>query len=379
MAARTASLGSAWLSIPQCHEYMKDLAAKVRSSEETINLWSLFFPVPIPAPESLSPKESQRIWSDITDLADQIRPRMSGARFVAKVAEKRLAEHPERVLRMLECEAGLASSNIAHSLVPQAPIFPTTSARKQLSVYNDSFFPRELCYTSGVRLLCFPAAALFSSLTSLTVTGQGIRLVPCLEGCYRLRYLNLSWNKLIAPPPGLGMLSSLETVDLSWNHLEEVHFEKAKSLRSLILRKNQLATFPAIADCRSLTELDLSENPIRELPPWIDRLAQLHTFRANKIALVRLPPSMGSLLNLQTLEISLNRLESLGLEVGALPSLTYLDISGNFRLSEFPSRFSSKALTLIVDEDQKKLFDEELVEISSGSVLAIQSPYQNNC
>lgn len=95
----------------------------------------------------------------------------------------------------------------------------------------------------------------------------------------------------------------------------------------------------------SLEELDLSYNPLRELPPqvgdlqllnelkeWevgIGMLKHLQALNISHIELVEWPPQLERLKELETLDISHNLMEALPSEIKIMESLTYLDLSHN--------------------------------------------------
>lgn len=376
------------------HECVKQLAVLVLSSREYIDTWGQFFPRPIPRVEALSLEQSEFIWSEIRELAAKIR-RTVGPRRAARLSDEMLESQPELVLKMLTrwyyrsfLEMG---SVLGYNLFFQRPwslARKSESLLSQMALRSDSVIRRG--FADMPQLLCFPRPILLPSLTQLVIVGQGIRVFPSLHQCPLLQHLQLSCNELISLPPGIQELPNLRSLDLSRNRLEEVGFQAGclATLGALNLGGNRLSRFPDIAGCTALTQLDISENAIQEIPEWIDRLQTLQEFRANRCGLERLPKAMGVLPNLQivelvynklralpsllhwpliqTLDLSLNEFREVSAEVGQLPSLVHLNVSCNFYLTDLPSSFSHTLHTLIVDKSQKEVLEEDLSALTAA-------------
>jgi Leucine-rich repeat (LRR) protein len=135
---------------------------------------------------------------------------------------------------------------------------------------------------------------------------------------------------------------------------------------SLDLRRKKLTKFPDELEClRNLELLDLSSNPLREIPESIGSLKKLVTLRLGaelgRRPIKNLPESMGALVRLRELDVSflglttfppqlarLRKLENLNLRsnklrdllgVGELTGLVCLDISYNY-LKELPDELT---------------------------------------
>lgn len=68
------------------------------------------------------------------------------------------------------------------------------------------------------------------------------------------------------------------------------------------LSDNDLSFVPEeIQQCALLEELNLSRNPVRQLPRWIGSLVSLRMFQADSCSLHVLPEEMACLENLHTL------------------------------------------------------------------------------
>ena len=378
------------------HECVKRIAALVLSSTEYLDTWTHFFPRPIPPVEDLTLGQSERIWSEIRELAAKIRQTVSPSR-AARLSDERLESQPEVVLKMFNHRYHQSFLEIG-TVLGYNTFFPrerSLERRSQNLLAQMASYPHPSirCVSKDVcQMLCFPRIALSPALIQLVVVGQGIRAFPSLHQCVLLQHLRLSGNELCDLPSGIRELPNLRTLDLSRNRLEEVSVQAGcwTALGALILEGNRLTRFPDISSCPALTQLDVSENAIQEIPEWIGRLQGLQEFRANRCGLEHLPEAMGSLPNLQivelvynklralpsplrwplvqTLDLSLNDFREVSAEVGQLPSLIHLDVSGNFYLLDLPSSFSHTLHTLVVDTSQKEVLEEDLSALTDAMV-----------
>jgi internalin A len=80
---------------------------------------------------------------------------------------------------------------------------------------------------------------------------------------------------------------------------------------------------------QEVTELNLSNRGLTELPPEIGRLANLQRLYLGNNQLTALPPEIGRLANLQALSLWGNLLTALPPEIGKLANLQILDLDGN--------------------------------------------------
>ncbi|XP_037016923.2 leucine-rich repeat-containing G-protein coupled receptor 6 [Artibeus jamaicensis] len=153
----------------------------------------------------------------------------------------------------------------------------------------------------------FPDLKGTTSLEALTLTRAGIRLLPpgMCQQLPRLRILELSHNRIEELPSlhrcrkleEIGLqhnriwevradtfrqLSSLRTLDLSWNIIRSIHPEAFSTLHSLVkldLRDNQLTALP-LAGLGGLVHLRLGGNPALSQTFSKDRLPRLRILEA---------------------------------------------------------------------------------------------------
>ena len=91
---------------------------------------------------------------------------------------------------------------------------------------------------------------------------------------------------------------------------------------------------PAVYKLGDLTFLNLSRNPIRQLPDRFGELPFLQSLFCNTMRIERVPPSLGTLQHLTTLSIQNNRLVDVSM-LTSLPSLTELELQNN-QIAELP-------------------------------------------
>jgi len=217
---------------------------------------------------------------------------------------------------------------------------------------------------SGNRLSELPEAiGSLARLQILSVSGNRLRSLPrAVRRLGALRVLDVSGNQLEELPPGIADLEGLRALHLHDNRLHalpERLGERSALLVRLTLRSNRLATLPsgiggltalpeldvswnrlvrlpeALGGMQSLRRLDASHNRLVELPASVGRCAALERLTAGNNSLASLPPSLCSLTRLVALEVPDNRIGSLPADIGACSSLLELDARNN-RLGSVP-------------------------------------------
>jgi Leucine-rich repeat (LRR) protein len=91
-----------------------------------------------------------------------------------------------------------------------------------------------------------------------------------------------------------------------------------------------------------VTRLDLSNNPLRQLPHALGNMTRLKVLRLYRCALSRLPESIGNLANLEELDVGQNRLGELPESIGNLTNLRILIVRDN-RLTGLPESIGNLA------------------------------------
>ena len=135
--------------------------------------------------------------------------------------------------------------------------------------------------------------------------------------------LKLRGRRLEALPESIGVLTSLETLDLSQNALEDLpgSISNLSKLRKLTLRDNRFRRLPeSICRLANLQFLDVSGNALERLPDSIGELSTLVLFNAARNKIGELPPSLGRIKKLMSLSLAENPI-AVSLEGIDLPEL----------------------------------------------------------
>lgn len=96
----------------------------------------------------------------------------------------------------------------------------------------------------------------------------------------KLRYLNISKNRLTDLPQQISVFKDLMVIDVSRNKLETfpVALCQTTQIRKLLLSRNLIPAIPAcIGYYKQLTVLDIWDNPIRSLPEELMKVKTLKT------------------------------------------------------------------------------------------------------
>jgi small GTP-binding protein len=159
----------------------------------------------------------------------------------------------------------------------------------------------------------------------------------------------------------------LKELDISGNPLSEIPAEILQRVtwKFLGLENLKLTNLPSeIGNLTSLTGLRLSRNRLTRLPPEIGQLTSLRWLDIDHNQLTSLPPEIGNLASLTYLNLWRNQLLNLPPEIGQLTSLTHLDLSFN-QLTSLPTEVAQLTnlaeLTLL--KNQLTSLPKELAEL----------------
>ncbi len=164
-----------------------------------------------------------------------------------------------------------------------------------------------------------------SRLRQLSVTHAGLKNLPkgILRKLPSLTHLNLSHNNIKNMDEGLEG-SRLHLLDLSHNRLIRL---PRLSARILLATKNKINSIaPELLQSPDLFELDLSRNPLEELPPL--HLPQLSRLDLSYTLLSAWPQGMEQARQLRHLNLSYTRLKKLPRHPPYLPALRSLELNG---------------------------------------------------
>ena len=161
---------------------------------------------------------------------------------------------------------------------------------------------------------------------------------------YRVTEIALPSNNLVGSlPDSVGLLTSLQTLDLSFNSLTgsiPTQLFSLAGLNSVNLSNNNLdGTIPTPSAMTSLVNLNLSANALTgSIPIEIGDLAALEILNLfeNQFS-GSIPAEIGALTNLQYLNLSNNQLSGgIPIEIGSLVSLNSLDLGTNLLTGGIP-------------------------------------------
>jgi Leucine-rich repeat (LRR) protein len=168
---------------------------------------------------------------------------------------------------------------------------------------------------------------------------------------------------LASVPDWFGDLTALRTLDLGHNRLSVVPDLSALTrLEILYLHDNALTDLPRLPE--SVTYLNVSENPLPELPAW--RLPALIELRALDLGLTSLPAF--ELPALRELHLRRNALEQVPEVVRSLRELRLLDLRAN-RLKHIPEWIVDLPRLEKLDLRWNEVFDPPSGLIERGCVV----------
>ena len=130
----------------------------------------------------------------------------------------------------------------------------------------------------GVLNILLGGIAFDTEVTSLNLSGLGLREASCLSLCTRLVSLDLSDNEISDLSP-LMNLQQLEKLRISGNQVTDLRpLIGLSSLRHLEAARNQVSDASAVGSMPGLLTLDLSDNPMGDFS-GLKKLPNLQTLR----------------------------------------------------------------------------------------------------
>jgi Leucine-rich repeat (LRR) protein len=209
--------------------------------------------------------------------------------------------------------------------------FVPTSTRflKKLKEFNVSCnpvksVPSEICELEMLTYLNLENAEIeflpedignLTKLTSLLCANNKIKKLPgSIVKLECLKDLDISYNKLQDIPSGLENLKSLTSFNASYNEIQEIHssppnlkqlnisfnqiraisvcFSTLRKIEALNMRKNACEELKNLATCSSLKILDVSENPLQDLPFEFHEFKDLFKITVDNITFRRIPKNI---------------------------------------------------------------------------------------
>ncbi|XP_033640381.1 protein scribble homolog isoform X8 [Asterias rubens] len=190
------------------------------------------------------------------------------------------------------------------------------------------------------------------------------RCIPLFRACNRhVDYVDRRHGNLSAVPDDVYRYSrTLEELLLDANQIRDLprQFFRLQNLRKLGLSDNELERLPAeIGNFMNLTELDISRNDIMEIPDNIKYCKALAMVDFSGNPLSRLPAGFTQLHNLSHLTLNDVTLENLPTDIGNLSHLQMLELRENL-LKTLPESLSFLVRLELLDLGSNEL--EELPE-----------------
>ncbi|KAK4881366.1 hypothetical protein RN001_004685 [Aquatica leii] len=199
------------------------------------------------------------------------------------------------------------------------------------------------------------------------------RCIPIFKGCNRqVEYVDKRHCSLPTVPEDILRYSrSLEELLLDANHIRDLpkNFFRLHRLRKLGLSDNEINRLPPdIQNFENLVELDVSRNDIPDIPESIGALRALQVADFSSNPIPRLPPAFSQLRALTVLGLNDMSLTSLPADFGLLTALTSLELRENL-LKELPS-----SLAQLNKLERLDLGDNEIEELPThiGQLPALQ-------
>ncbi|XP_044587530.1 protein lap4-like isoform X3 [Cotesia glomerata] len=199
------------------------------------------------------------------------------------------------------------------------------------------------------------------------------RCIPIFKGCNRqVEYVDKRHCSLPSVPEDILRYSrSLEELLLDANHIRDLpkNFFRLQRLRKLGLSDNEIRRLPPdIQNFENLVEFDISRNDISDIPDNIRNLRALQVADFSSNPIPRLPAGLVKLRNLTVLGLNDMSLTSLPPDFGSLEALQSLELRENL-LKNLPESFSQLSKLERLD-----LGDNEIEELPPylGQLPALQ-------
>ena len=134
------------------------------------------------------------------------------------------------------------------------------------------------------------------------LSDKGLKAVPEVNS--KADYLNLDRNEL-TNVSAVAALTELKWLRLNDNKLAVLPDLKALvNLRRIYLKGNRFTSVPeTLKDLPALTDVDLSLNPIKEVPAWLAEKQGLKNLSFSRTMVTKLPDNLDAWKSLQSLQL----------------------------------------------------------------------------
>ncbi|XP_059046590.1 leucine-rich repeat-containing protein 40-like isoform X3 [Achroia grisella] len=167
---------------------------------------------------------------------------------------------------------------------------------------------------------------------------------------------NMSHNKLVELPPGMGYLVRLVELNLSHNQLQELppDIVNLRDLKKLNISNNNLRQLPPMGELRKMEILDANHNDIEELPDFYGCTALKEIYLANNYIKEITEEFCDQMQHLTVLNIRDNKVEVLPENVSLLQTLKRLDLTNN-NLNKLPKNLGLLSQLQSINMEGNKL------------------------
>ena len=171
-----------------------------------------------------------------------------------------------------------------------------------IRLFDYSIISLALCATTG----CFnepePAYKSVPAENRVYLSDKGLKAFPQVNA--KADYLNLDRN-LLEKVDGVEKLLELKWLRLNDNKLAALpDLKPLVNLRRIYLKNNKFAAVPeTLRDLPALTDIDLSGNPIKEIPAWLVEKKGLKNLSFSRTQLTKLPENLSAWQTLQSLQL----------------------------------------------------------------------------
>ena len=172
-------------------------------------------------------------------------------------------------------------------------------------VINSALFPFSF-FLFTLLLGCFnepePAYKSVPAENRVYLSDKGLKALPQVNA--KADYLNLDRNQL-EKADGVERLTELKWLRLNDNRLVALPDLKALvNLRRIYLKNNKFTAVPeTLKDLPALTDVELSGNPIKEIPAWLAAKKGLKNLSFSRTQVTKLPDDLSAWTSLQCLQL----------------------------------------------------------------------------
>lgn len=171
---------------------------------------------------------------------------------------------------------------------------------------NSALFPFSFFLFAFCLVGCFnepePAYKSVPAANRVYLSDKGLKAVPAVNP--KADYLNLDRNEL-TNVSAVASLAELKWLRLNDNKIAALPDLKALvNLRRIYLKGNRFTAVPeTLKDLPALTDVDLSVNPIKEVPSWLAEKKGLKNLSFSRTMVTKLPENLDAWKSLQSLQL----------------------------------------------------------------------------